>query len=128
MIWALLLSAAAFAHNGAHPDNPDVMNARGGVIKETATMHVEAVPAKKSAQFYFYDRKMKPIQVAKVHAKARVASQQTSLNLVLEPKGDHFDAPYPREPLRRYQLIVVVSDKTDEVVIFDIDPTKIKNP
>ncbi|MES2964900.1 MAG: hypothetical protein V4760_13495, partial [Bdellovibrionota bacterium] len=114
----------AFAHNGAHPDNPDAVNARGGIVKETKNHHVEVVPSAKSAKIYVFDRKMKAVAVEKIQMKARIATPKTSLNLILEPKGDHFDAPYPREPLMRYQIVVVLTDKKDEVVTFDVEPRK----
>ncbi|MEK7357250.1 MAG: hypothetical protein AAB250_12425 [Bdellovibrionota bacterium] len=126
---AVLIAWPALAHKGAHPDDPDKLaSPLGGIIKETEKYHVEAVPTATAARLYFYDTKMKPTDVEKIQAKARISTPRATLNLVLEPKGMYFDAPYPREPLMRYKLIVVITDKKDEVLVYEIDPKTIKAP
>lgn len=127
--WHLLVTVAlawpAHGHDGAHPDGPDAAtSARGGIVKETANYHVEVVPMAKSAELYVFDRKMKPVRPEKVDVRARLQTPKASLNLVLEPKGDRFAAPYPREPLMRYQFVVIIAGKKDEIVTFEIDPPK----
>lgn len=128
--FCLVVTPAAFAHEGHDHDSPKMIQApKGGVVKSLEKTNVEVVSKGKNVTIYLYDKDMKPADVTgfEVSAKAELPRKKETEEVALTAKGNSFEGSFDAKGSHRYTLIVAVKDpKTghDDKLNFTIEPKK----
>jgi hypothetical protein len=126
----ILAGFATEAHEGHDHDMPKGISApKGGQIKAIDDNLIEVVSRGNELKIYFYDKELKPQDVApfKVSAKVEKPRVKKQDDVSLNAAGNTFQAIYDATGLHRYTLILSVkSPKEDhaDIVKFTIEPKK----
>lgn len=125
-----LHSTTLFAHEGHNHDGPvSVQAPKGGVIKAIDENYIEVVVKKQNLKIYFYDKELKPAEVApfKVKAIAEMPRTKKRDEITLVAQAHSFEAQYDAKNIHRYTLLLEVKhpgeDHVDKIK-FTIEPKK----
>jgi len=132
LIATLLLVTFASVSASSHEDHGSPQNVqapKGGVIKGLEETYIEVVVKGKDVKIYFYDKELKPRDVAgyKVSAQAELPRSKKIEPVKLTAKGGYFEAAYDAKGSHRYTLKLIVNDpKTghNDNLQFTIEPKK----
>lgn len=130
LVMNLLLCTTALAHEGHDHDAPkNVQAPKGGVIKGMEETLVEVVSKGKDLKIYFYDKDLKPQEVAtyKVRAQAELPRGKKVEPVTLTAKGTFIEASYDAKGAHRYTLTLFVTDPKEgheDKLNFTIEPRR----
>jgi hypothetical protein len=115
----------ALAHEGEH--GPSTVQApKGGVMRSLETVHLELLSKGNTIQIYAYETDLKPSDVSKYPVSASVTfPKKKSEALVLQNKGDHWEADVDAKGAHRYTLLLdIKQDGHQDKVKFTVEPKK----
>jgi hypothetical protein len=121
----LALSASSFAHDGEHGPS-SVQAPKGGVMRSLETVHLELLSKGSKIQIYAYETDLKPANVTKYPVSATVTlPKKKSVALVLEPKGDHWEAQFDAKGAHRYSIeLDIKQGGHQDKIKFTVEPKK----
>jgi hypothetical protein len=103
---------------------------KGGVIKSLEKTNIELVSKGKDLKIYFYDKELKPVDVATYTVSAMAEMPRTKKReiIVLKSAGQLFEASFDARGSHRYTLLLSVKDpQTDHAdqLKFTVEPRKL---
>lgn len=135
IVLCTLLSTVTFAHEGHDHDAPSTFQPKkGGIVKSTESINVEAVTKDNSVELYFFDNEgnIKPKDSFEVSAESQLPKTKKKSKVNLEEvknaeQFSHYAITGGPKKVHRYSLILKIKDKHEDHsdrITFNIEPKK----
>ncbi len=118
LVACLIHFSSAYAHEGHDHGAPTFQPPKGGTLKTSLQGHFELVKTDKKVQIYLYDTKGNPKTTKGITLTSELeVPRKKSEKLVLEDRGEFWEAEIDAKGSHRYTLKIVIDDgkKKDKV-------------